>query len=187
MIKTMAAVYPCDVACEALEVSRSAYYEHLNQREHKSVPDITLRAKLTEFFNQSRGAAGSRPLVLRLGEAGFKVGRYKVPSLMKSMGLVSKQPGGKHRYAQNSEERPDLPNILNRQFSPQRPNQAWVSDITFIWTGERWAYLAVVMDLYARRVIGWAISLKADALLVITALDMAWQTRGHPKGIIFHT
>lgn len=80
----------------------------------------------------------------------------------------------------------DIPNHLNREFAPVLPNQVWRGDITYIWVG-CWIYLAVVMDLYARRVIGYAISDRADAALACSALEMAWQQRGRPDGVVFHS
>ena len=76
---------------------------------------------------------------------------------MRDMHLVSKQPGP-HVYKVAVNERPDIPNLLNREFDVQNPNQVWCGDITYIWTGQKWSYLAVVIDLYARRVVGWAMS-----------------------------
>ncbi|KPW26197.1 transposase protein orfB [Pseudomonas cannabina pv. alisalensis] len=80
-------------------------------------------------------------------------------------------------------ERPDIPNILNREFDVPAPNQVWCGDITYIWAQGKWHYLAVVMDLYARRVVGWAFSNKPDTDLVIKALDMAYEQRGKPQGL----
>ncbi len=101
-------------------------------------------------------------------------------ALMRELGLVSKQPGS-HAYRQAMVERPDIPNRLNREFAVQRPNQVWCGDIMYIWAQGRWHYLAAVLDLQARRVIGWAFSAKPDAELVINALDMAYEQRGKPQ------
>ncbi len=101
-------------------------------------------------------------------------------ALMRELGLVSKQPGS-HAYRQAMVERPDIPNRLNREFAVQRPNQVWCGDIMYIWAQGRWHYLAAVLDLQARRVIGWAFSAKPDAELVIKALDMAYEQRGKPQ------
>ena len=95
-------------------------------------------------------------------EDGEQIGRFKVRGLMRELELVSKQPGS-HAYKQATVERPDIPNILNREFDVPAPNQVWCGDITYIWAQGKWHYLAVVMDLYARRVVGWALSNKPDA------------------------
>lgn len=93
--------------------------------------------------------------------------------LMRELALISKQPGS-HSYKQATVERPDIPNILNREFEVLAPNQVWCGDTTYIWAQGKWHYLAVVLDLYARRVVGWALSSKPDADLVLKALDMAY-------------
>lgn len=84
-------------------------------------------------------------------------------------------------------ERPDIPNVLDRGFSVASPNKVWCGDITYVWAGGRWHYLAAVIDLYARRVVGWALSPKPDADLVIKALDMAYEQRGRPQNVLLHS
>lgn len=84
-------------------------------------------------------------------------------------------------------EKPAIPNSLARAFTVSRPDRAWCGDITYIWTGQQWNYLAVVMDLYARRVVGWAMSRHPDASLVVKALDHAWTSRCKPDGVMFHS
>ncbi|SMC30027.1 putative transposase [Andreprevotia lacus DSM 23236] len=170
--------------CTLFGVSRAGFYQR--QQRPIDTSRIRLRAKLRELFVTSRRAAGSRSLVSMLVAEGFQLGRYKVRRLMQEAGLRSKQPGS-HQYRSPQGERPDLPNRLARDFAPAQPNQVWCGDITYVWTGSRWAYLAVVLDLYARCVVGWAMSERADAALVCTALDQAWQTRGQPVGVLFHS
>ncbi|PJX12645.1 hypothetical protein CWI66_16605 [Halomonas sp. 141] len=96
------------------------------------------------------------------------------------------QAAGPHAYEQATVERPDIANHLGRKFALGQPNQVWCGDITYIWSGQRWSYLAVVLDLYARRVVGWAMSSSPDADLVVKALDHAWEQRGQPKNVMFH-
>lgn len=115
------------------------------------------------------------------------MGRYKVSRLMKEAGLRSKQPGRHHRYQAAGTERNTMPNRLARQFTVAAPNQVWCSDMTYLWVENRWVYVAVVMDLYARRVIGWSLSEQADTELVLRALSMAYEQRGCPKGVLFHS
>ena len=121
-----------------------------------------------------------------LHEDGVEIGRYKVRALMREAGLICKQPGP-HAYKQATVERPDIPNVLDRQFDVEATNQAWCGDITYVWAQGRWYYLAVVLDLYARRVVGWALSSTADAALVVKALDMAYEQRGRPQRVLFHS
>jgi len=119
-------------------------------------------------------------------EDGEQIGRFKLRGLMRELELVSKQPGS-HAYKQATVERPDIPNILNREFDVPAPNQVWCGGITYIWVQWKWHYLAVVLDLYACRIVGWALSNKPDADLVIKALDMAYEQRGRPQGLLFHS
>lgn len=122
----------------------------------------------------------------KMQSEGHEIGRFKVRRLMKEAGLISKQ-GGAHKYKLASHERPEIPNILERKFNVNQVNEVWCGDITYIWAGSKWCYLAVVLDLYSRCVVGWAISRHPDASLVIKALDNAYEQRGRPKGILFHS
>lgn len=119
-------------------------------------------------------------------EEGEQIGRFKVRSLMRELALISKQPGS-HAYKKATVERPDIPNTLNRAFDVEAPNQVWCGDITYVWAQGKWHYLAVVLDLYARRVVGWALSEKPDGDLVVKALDVAYEQRGKPQGLLFHS
>ena len=105
-------------------------------------------------------------------EDGMQIGRFTVRRLMREMNLISKQLGF-HAYKKATVERPDIPNVLDREFNVTSPNKVWCGDITYIWAEGRWRYLAAVIDLCARRVVGWALSSKPDADLVIKALNMA--------------
>jgi len=118
-----------------------------------------------------------------LREDGVEIGRFKVRGLMRELGLISKQPGS-HAYKQATVERPDIPNRLNRAFATERSNQVWCGDITYIWAQGRWHYLAAVLDLHTRRMVGWAFSAKPDGDLVIKALDMAYEQRGKPQQVL---
>jgi len=164
-------------------VPRSCYYAGLikprdNQRD-------ALKLRVAAIFAESNSAAGSRTITGILRQEGENIGRFKVMQLMKEAGLCSKQPN-RHRYKVATREHVDIPNRLARNFSPAQANQVWTGDITYIWAG-RWVYLAIVMDLYSRRVIGCAMSEMPDTNLAVAALDTAWQVRGKPKGVMFHS
>lgn len=105
---------------------------------------------------------------------------------MRELELVSKQPGS-HAYKRATVEGLDIPNTLNREFDVPAPNQVRCGDITYIWAQGKWHYLAVVLDLCVRRIVGWALSEKPGAELVIKALDMAYQQRGRPQGLLFYS
>lgn len=145
-----------------------------------------LKQKAVAIHEASRNAAGSRTISGQLKEDGESVGRYKARSLMKEAGLVSKQHK-QHRYRVAEEESVIAPNHLNREFDVNKPNQVWCGDVTYVWAGSEWLYLAVVLDLYKRRVIGWACSKHPDSELTTKALMMAYESRGCPKGVMFHS
>ncbi len=105
---------------------------------------------------------------------------------MKEAGIESKQPGA-HRYKVLEQESVIAPNILNRKFKVSKANEVWCSDVTFLWVKREWIYLAVVLDLYARRIVGWSLSSHADSELTKKALDMAYESRNRPNGVLFHS
>lgn len=150
------------------------------------VQRLEQRARVNELFSQSRSSAGSRTIMALMRNEGYEIGRCRVRRLMRELNLTCKQPGS-HRYKQATIERPDIPNRLNREFKVQSPNQVWCGDITYIWAQNRWYYLAVVLDLFTRRVVGWAFSSHPDSALVVKALDMAYEQRGRPAGLMFHS
>ena len=105
---------------------------------------------------------------------------------MKKLGLRSSQPSSP-KYKKANNEHLAMPNILNREFDIKNPNQVWCGDVTYVWIGKRWAYLAIVLDLFSRKPVGWAFSLSPDSQLTNKALMNAYESRGQPKGIIFHS
>lgn len=175
-----------ELVCSVFDIAPSCFYDYLSRKRLVNAQRLHQRSEVNRLFTESRSSAGSRTLVSMLREQGEKIGRYRVRSLMKELGLICKQPGS-HAYKTATVERPDIPNRLARDFAPSIPNQSWCGDITYIWAGSRWCYLATVMDLYSRRVVGWALSNKPDAELAIKALDMAFEQRGRPNGLMFHS
>ncbi|QKJ85052.1 Integrase core domain protein [Paramixta manurensis] len=143
-------------------------------------------SEIRRAWNQSRGSAGARTLAEMLAQNGVPMTRYRAGRLMKYLNLSSCQPG-KHQYKNARQEHTCLPNLLERQFAVPEPDRVWCGDITYIWAGNRWCYLAVVMDLFARRVIGWSLSANADTALIRSALRMAYETRGQPRDVMFHS
>lgn len=174
------------MVCEVFDVPASSYYEHKHRSKQINVERLEQRCKIKELFKASRNSAGSRTLLGMMRELGYEIGRFKVMSLMREAKLTSKQPGS-HSYKTAQVERLDIPNILDREFDVSAPDSVWCGDITYIWAEGRWHYLAVVLDLYRRRVVGWALSAKPDAELAVKALDMAYEQRGRPQGVMFHS
>lgn len=174
------------MVCTLFNINRSGYYAHC-QRQHSIDPErLQLRTKVSECHRLSRGAAGSRSIVAMMAIQGIKIGRFKVSRLMREAQISSKQPG-RHQYKVALDERLDIPNTLDREFTVSRPNRVWCGDITYIWAGSRWVYLAVILDLHARRVVGWSLSDKPNTTLVINALEHAYQQRGKPQHLLFHS
>lgn len=134
----------------------------------------------------SNGSAGARSIAQIVTGFGTPLSRYRTRGFMKRLNLVSTQLPV-HRYKKASQAHSHIPNTLNREFGPTAPNQVWCGDVTYIWTGQRWSYLAVVLDLYGRKTIGWALSNSPDSQLTARALTMAYETRNRPENVLFHS
>ena len=134
----------------------------------------------------SNGSAGARSIALMVSEQGMPLSRYRAAGFMKRLGLVSTQLP-RHRYKKASQPHISIPNTLERNFSPTSPNQVWCGDVTYIWTGHRWSYLAVVLDLYSRKPVGWAISNSPNSELTTKALAKAYESRNRPEDVMFHS
>ncbi|WP_101972656.1 IS3 family transposase [Escherichia coli] len=172
--------------CSALEIHRSSYRYWRKRRDTVNPARVRLCSEIRQAWNQSRGSAGARTLAEMLTQNGVPMSRYRAGRLMKYLNLSSCQPG-KHQYKNARQEHTSLPNLLERQFAVPEPDRVWCGDITYLWAGNRWCYLAVVMDLFARRVIGWSLSAHADTALISSALRMAYETRGQPRDVVFHS
>lgn len=117
---------------------------------------------------------------------GVSLSRYRATGFMRRLGLVSTQSKA-HRYKKAVQPHSHIANLLNREFDVTKPNQSWCSDVTYIWTGQRWSYLAVVLDLFARKPVGWAMSNSPDSQLTTKALTRAYETRNKPEGVLHHS
>ncbi len=167
-------------------VARSSYHYRRKHAGRVCPEHERLKAKVIKIHGMSRGAAGARTISGQLKQQGESVGRHKAGSLMKAAGLVSKQLK-QHRYRVADEPSAIADNHLDREFSVTGPNQVWCGDVTYIWSGGCWLYLAVVLDLFKRRVVGWACSRHPDSQLTIQALRVAYESRGRPKQLLFHS
>ena len=181
--------YPQSELLRCFEVSRSSYQYHCQRRQCQS-PSDRERERLTglivDLHKKSRGSAGSRSIAGTLQQKGESIGRHKVRRLMKAAGISSKQPGA-HRYKVAVKPSDIADNRLSRAFDVPQINQVWCGDVTYIWAGKRWVYLALVVDLSARRIVGWACSDSPDSALTSKALMTAWYARGCPKKVMFHS
>ncbi|EFJ5457412.1 IS3-like element IS911 family transposase [Escherichia coli] len=178
--------YPVVTLCHVFGVHRSSYRYWKNRPEKPDGRRAVLRSQVLELHGISHGSAGARSIATMATRRGYQMGRWLAGRLMKELGLVScQQPT--HRYKRGGHEHVAIPNYLERQFAVTEPNQVWCGDVTYIWTGKRRAYLAVVLDLFARKPVGWAMSFSPDSRLTMKALEMAWETRGKPGGVMFHS
>jgi putative transposase len=171
-----------------MEVSRSGYYKFLKNSHQKPVDkDFELLSQIRHIYRKSRGTYGSRRIVKSLREAGYSVGRYKVRRLMKKAGLSVKYPQKFKITTDSRHKLPVSPNLLNQQFQVDRPNKIWCGDITYLWTLEGWLYLAVIIDLFSRKIVGWALDNQMKTSLVLEALRMAYWRQKPPKGLTHHS
>ncbi|AUX71776.1 IS3 family transposase [Erwinia pyrifoliae] len=185
IIGKLRARYPVATLCHVFGVHRSSYKYWKNRPEKPDGRRAVLRSQVLELHGISHGSAGARSIATMATQRGYQRGRWLAGRLMKELGLVScQQPT--HRYKRGGHEHVAIPNHLERQFAVTEPNQVWCGDVTYIWTGKRRAYLAVVLDLFARKPVGWAMSFSPDSRLTMKALEMAWETRGKPAGVMFH-
>jgi len=179
LIEQLQRNYPITVLCATLAVRRSSYYAW--RRRPRGKPVSALCGQAQEVFRRSRNAAGSRTMAKALG-----VSRWRARKLMQACQLVSKQPG-QPKFRRTQPETEVVPHRLNRAFQPSAPNRVWCGDITYILIAGRWAYLAVILDLYARRVVSWSLSGTPDAALVLQAFQRAVATRHLETGLLFHS
>ncbi|POP51826.1 IS3 family transposase, partial [Zhongshania marina] len=172
--------------CDVFGVNRSSYKYWVKRPNMPSLKRIKLLSEVRSAHKDSNGSAGARTIATIVTDRGIQLSRYRATRLMKELELVSCQLPS-HRYKKANQEHIAVPNKLDREFAVSQPNQVWCGDVTYIWSGQRWAYLAVVIDLYARKPIGWAMSLSPDSVLTGQALSMAFEARGRPKGVMFHS
>jgi len=167
-------------------IHRSSYKYWVAKDNNLSSSEIKLRADVKRLHALSGGSAGARSIADMIANEGYPLSRYRAGSLMNELGLVSCQVP-KHKYKKANKDHVAIPNRLKRQFAVVDPDTYWCGDVTYIWTGNRWSYLAVVLDLFSRKVIGWALSTSPDSELTMQALMMAYESRGQPKGVTFHS
>lgn len=174
--------------CQVLGVSKGGYYEWRDrpQTQQKKRKE-KLTAQIKRIFIQSKRRYGSPKITEVLHEDGWHVSQKTVTRIMHENGLRS-MTAKKYKATTNSKHNyPVYPNVLNRQFQVDRPGIAWVGDITYVWTSEGWLYLATIMDLFSRRIIGWEMSHRMTKELTITALKRAIQRQTPEKGLIHHS
>jgi putative transposase len=188
VIRAEKANFPVAFMCRQLELSSSGYYawekRPVSKRKRE---DAELVEMIRDSHRRSRGSYGSPRICDDLKEQGEDVGRHRVARLMRE-NSISARPLKRFRKTTDSNHAfPVASNLLERNFETDRPNRVWVGDITYIWTARGWTYLAVIVDLFSRRVVGWALDDNMRLELVLKALEMAKGQRRIPPGLIFHS
>lgn len=175
--------------CKAMQVNRSTYYHHTLRAPEQTkiqLEDNWLKSLITEIFTKSECRFGARKIRVKLMQVGYTVSERRILRLMKELGLSAQQKHPKINSANDRQYR-YYPNKLKGKFLTDAPNKVWVSDITYAKVGMNFLYLCVVIDLYARKVIGYAISEDIDTKLTANAFDHAFASRGKPEGLLFHS
>jgi len=174
--------------CVELGVSRSGYYAWRTAApSQRSKDDTTLMAIMKKLHAEARGNPGVRRLHAGLAALGHRVSRKCVWRLMKAAGLRGRHPKAWKRTTIGGDQPVPAPDLIGRSFYAERPNEKWCGDITYVKTWDGWAYVATVIDLYSRKLVGWAIADHMRTELVTAALDMAIANRRPPAGVIFHS
>lgn len=187
--------YPLRLMCDAVDVSPAGYqaWRKRTTPSQRALADELLMARVRISFKRSKSTYGSPRVHADLRDEGIRVGRKRVARLMRQEGLRARRPKRWTRTTDSNHMQPIVPNVLARQFAVYDENgvrllnRVWVSDITYLPTGEGFLYLAAVVDLGSRRCVGWAMRESLDAELAISALKMALERRRPPTGLLFHS
>ena len=182
------ATYPVRVLCRTLKVSPSGFYAWCRRGlSRRAQEDAALKVEIRASHAASTKTYGSPRILEDLKANGRRVGRKRVARLMREEGIEGQR---KRRFRTTTDSRhshPVAPNHLARSFTTSAPNKIWVSDITYIWTRQGWTYLAAILDLFSRRVVGWSVDSRVDQGLALDALDMALKNRRPESGLLHHS
>jgi len=189
MIKDLRADYPIRNLCQVLEVARSGYYYwNRGQASARELANAQLVQQIRTVYRANQGNYGSPRITKALGQSGQKYNHKRVERLMRLEGLKGATAKKKKVKTTDSEhEQPIAPNLLLNRPAPQKIDEVWVADLTYVRTAEGWLFLAAVMDLYSRQILGWALWESMHAAGALQALSRALDKRGHPRGVIHHS
>ena len=180
--------FPVQRLCKVLDVSPSGYFAWKNRpASRRQREDLVLLAHVRSAFSLSHETYGSPRMTHEVREQGLMAGRRRVARLMRENGLRARQPRRFQRTTDSQHAFPVAPNRLDQDFAAAAPNEKWGTDLSYIWTREGWLYLAVVIDLYARRVVGWAAGDRLHKELALTALRRALVMRRPAAGLLHHS
>jgi putative transposase len=180
--------FPVRLMCRVLEVSPSGFYDWLGRPESaRAAEDRALVAKIQAVHGDSRRTYGSPRVHASLKAEGYRIGRKRVARLMRENDIRAKAKRTFQATTDSRHDHPVAPNLLDRQFTVAAPNMVWLADISYIPTREGWLYLAVVLDLHSRQVVGWAMDEEMPQELTLAALDMALKRRRPLPGLMHHS
>lgn len=187
-IESHRAEFTVERMCKILQVSRSGYYDWRSRKpSRRTQENDVLRNELVLIHQQSRETYGGRKLWQELLARGYHCGRHRAERLRRACGLESRRRKRFKRAYEAKKTAPPAPNLLDQRFVADAPDQVWVGDITFVPTRNGWLYLAILLDLFSRKIIGWSMSSSPSADLVMNALEMGVQRRRPKAGLIHHT
>jgi Transposase and inactivated derivatives len=188
LIEAEKAHYPVDVLCDVLDVSRSGFYAWKRRPPSaRARRRASLATEIAATHRKSKRRYGSPRIHRALRAKGERVSRKTVERVMREEGIVARKKQRFRRTTDSNHPHPIAPNLIQRQFTPTKPNQVWAGDVTYIATAAGWAFLAVLMDLCSRRIVGWAVSTRNDTDLALAALRRALHGRLVPVGLVHHT
>ena len=188
VIEAEKASIPVRRSCALLDVSESGFYAWQSREpSQRQRDDMVLLAHVRSQFFTSHETYGSPRMTVELNEAGVAVGRHRVARLMRQNGLKAFQKRRFKKTTDSAHGGPIAPNMLDQDFETTGPNQKWGVDISYVWTAEGWLYLAIVLDFFSRRIVGWAVSDRLKQDLALSALQRAIAIRSPAVGIIHHS
>lgn len=180
--------WPVEVQCDVFGVSRSGYYAWKGRPEApRAREDAEVVIEIKAASVVGRGNYGSPRVHRELRAQGRRISRKRVARLMRQEGIVARKKRRFRKTTDSNHSHPIAPNVLARNFDVELPDTAWVTDVTYVWTHEGWLYLAAILDLFSRRVVGWAASANNDRALAISALDRATSARAPAAGLVHHS
>jgi transposase InsO family protein len=180
--------FPIEPMCRVLGVSSSGYYAWQQRPvSERDKADERLAVEVVAAHKRSRATYGSPRVHAELRARGIRVGRKRIERLMREKGIQARRKRRFRRTTDSNHPNPVAPNVLARRFEPAAPNAVWVTDVTYVWTDEGWLYLAIMLDLFARKVVGWATSAANDTALALAALEAALNARRPPPGLLHHS
>jgi transposase InsO family protein len=180
--------FPVSAMCRVFSVTRQGYYAYLKRREAKLPVELELQAQVRQAFEEGRSAYGSPRVLAALRNKGIPASKRRVERTMRALGLQGRK---RRRFRVTTTKanpaHPVAANVLDRNFTADRPNQRWVTDISYVWTDEGWCYLSTILDLFSRAVVGWALDTTLTTQLPLRALDMAVQRRLPGASLLHHS